>query len=167
MQLQQTQIISIIQTTYKEAMSWHNVQVSLGLFLQFSISIPNLKTAFTPLCFNLEVSIITLQTEQQPGKHKQLLWLQWLAWHWHDSHQNIGKHVTGEEILNKLGRLPCALLCLIGPAPCQCNNSPYCTIHPLIHSDKLCTAPYLSNTWRLYSTSFLWTDFFLKSSSIY
>lgn len=27
----------------------------------------------TTLCFNLEVSIITLQTEQQPVKHKQAL----------------------------------------------------------------------------------------------
>lgn len=54
-------------------MSRHNAQVSLGLFLQASISIPNLKTAFTPLCFNLKVSIITVQTEQQLVKHKQLL----------------------------------------------------------------------------------------------
>lgn len=155
MQLQHIQIISIIQTTYKDVMNWHNAQVSLGPFLQSSISIPNLNTAFTPLCFNLELSIITLQTEQQPVKHKQFLWLQWLAWHWHDCHPNIGKHVTVEEVgvLNKLGRVPCALLCLIGPASCQYNSSPCCTIRPLIHSDKLCTASYLSNTWGLYGTS--------------
>lgn len=104
---------------------------------------PSENCLHTTLCFNLEVSIITLQTEQQPVKHKEVFWL---ACHWHDYHPNTGKHVTVEEvgILNKLGRLPCTpLLCLSDPAPCQYNSSPYCTIHPSIQSDKLRTAPCL------------------------